>query len=186
MKKISIPKLTAAMLGAAMLVMIFSSQAYALDAYQDRRGFFAGIGTGGGVAIQGGNPGGAIMFDLQLGGGATKNLTLALDTDLWIQIMDGYNNIVLTPGPEVNYFFGDTGMFIRGGIGMALDFIKYDPEPDNADKFKIGIDAGIGLGWEFFAGSDIAVGLALESDYVVLMDGDDIITVNFAIGLKYY
>jgi hypothetical protein len=187
MKKISLARGSATILGALALVAVFSSPAYALDAYQDRRGFFTGIGMGGGGAFQDGKPGGALLFDFQLGGGATKNLTLDLDTDLWIQIMDGYKNILLTPGPEVNYFFGDTGLFVRGGIGMALTFIRIEDPPEGADDsdFKIGFDGSVGFGWEFFAGSDLAAGLAVVSDYVIL-DGDDIISVNFAIGLKYY
>ena len=63
---------------AVAMVATLSGSAAALDSYQDRRGFFSGIGLGGGGAFQDGNPGGAMLFDFQLGGGATKNLTLAL------------------------------------------------------------------------------------------------------------
>ena len=171
-------------IGAFILIAAIGSPASALDGYQDRKGFFTGIGIGGGGAFQDHDPGGALLFDFQLGGGATKNLTLALDTDLWIQIMDGYKNVLLTPGPEVNYFFGDTGIFIRGGIGMAMTFFR--PEAEGVDNdFMLGFDVSAGMGWEFFGGSDIALGFAVESDYVII-EGEDIISVGFVLSLKYY
>ncbi|MCP4675895.1 MAG: hypothetical protein GY854_10395 [Deltaproteobacteria bacterium] len=194
MKNISLARKLALGLGALVLVVAIGSPAGALDAYQDRSGFFSGVGLGGGGAFQGGDPGGALLLDFQLGGGASKNLTLDLDLDLCFQLMDKHRNFLITPGPEINYFFGETGIFIRGGIGMALVFTWFDDpkedipaggkEPENND-FNIGFDASIGVGWEFFANSNLAVGLAVEADYVVLK-GDDIIGVGFSIGLKYY
>ena len=153
----SIKKLTPA-LGALVLIVVVSSPARALDAYQDRRGFFSGVGIGGGGAFQDGDPGGSLLLDFQLGGGATKQLTLALDIDLCFQLMDKHNNFLVTPGPEINYFFGETGIFIRGGVGMALTFTSYDAvkgdissggkKPENSD-FNIGFDGSVGVGWEF-------------------------------------
>ncbi len=194
MKNISSTKRLALGLGALLLIVAIGSPASALDAYQDRRGFFSGVGIGGGGAFQDGDPGGALLLDFQLGGGATKNLTLDLDVDLCFHLMDNHRNFLITPGPEINYFFGETGIFIRGGIGMALTFTWYDSvdegisaggkEPEDND-FNIGFDGSIGVGWEFFATSNLAFGLAVEADYVVLK-GDDIIGIGFSLGLKYY
>ncbi len=170
-------------LGVLALVTAIGAPAMALDAYQDRRGFFWGMGLGGGGAFQDGDPGGAILFDFQLGGGATKNLTLCMDIDIWFHLMDNHKNLLITPGPEVNYFFGDTGIFIRGGIGMALTTTWID-KPDDT-KFKIGFDGSVGAGWEFFANSNLAMGLAMEGDYVVIK-GYDIISVGFSFSLKHY
>ncbi|MCP4601544.1 MAG: hypothetical protein GY847_13700 [Proteobacteria bacterium] len=170
-------------LGALLLFAAIGTPARALDSYQDRRGFFLGMGLGGGGAFQGGDPGGAILLDFQLGGGATKNLTLDMDVDLWFHLMDTHKNLLITPGPEINYFIGDTGIFVRGGIGMALTTTWIDAT-DNTD-FNIGFDGSLGFGWEFFAESDLAVGLAVESDYIVLKD-NDIISVGFAVSLKHY
>lgn len=180
--------------GGVAIFMTLASSASALDAYQDRRGFFGGIGLGGGGAFEGSSPGGALLFDFQLGGGAAQNVTLCLDTDLWIYVMDSNRNLLLTPGPELNYFFGDSGFFIRAGIGMALTFSWYDrvdddapaggKEPGNTD-FRLGFDGSLGVGFEFFANSNLAFGLAVEGDYIVLK-GDDLASVGFSMSLKHY
>ncbi len=195
MKKSSTTTRLALALGALVLAVAVGTPASALDAYQDRRGFFSGVGLGGGGAFRGGDPGGALLLDFQLGGGATKNLTFDMDLDLWFHLMDNQKNMLITPGPEVNYFFGDTGIFIRAGIGMALTFTWWDGGQDDGagdggketenNDFNIGFDGSIGAGWEFFANSDIAVGLAVEGDYIVLR-GDDIISVGFLVSLKHY
>ena len=179
---------------SASTILLLSVPALALDGYQDRRGFFGGIGFGGGGVFAGSEPGGGIVFDFQLGGGATQNLTVALDTDLSIHILEHSRNLLLTPGPEVNYFFGETGIFARVGIGMALTFSWFEDtdfeipaggkKPDDTD-FRLGFDGSLGVGWEFFVNSDLALGLAFEGDYVVL-NGDDIASFGFSFGLKHY
>lgn len=167
---------------AAMALMAtVAAPAGALDGYQDRRGLFTGIGLGGGAAFQDGDPGGALLLDLQLGGGATERLTLDLDVDFWFQSMENHDNWLITPGPEVNFFLYD-GLFIRGAIGMALTFMN--PDAGDAD-FEIGFDGAVGAGWEFFAGSNLALGLCVEGDYV-LLKGDDIISVGFLLSARYY
>lgn len=192
MKKIIAYKSTWLALTAVVIFVGIASPAQALDAYRDRRGFFAGLGLGGGGAFQDGSPGGALLFDFQLGGGASENLTFALDTDIWFHLMDEHNNFLLTPGPEVNYFFGDSGVFVRAGIGMALTWVRLDIDEDipgaeglDDTDFTIGFDSSVGVGWEFFGSSNWAFGLALEGDYIVLK-GDDIFSVGFAVNLKYY
>lgn len=170
-------------LGVLVLLCAVASPATALDAYQDRRGLFTGIGLGGGMAVQGGDPGGAFVLDLQLGGGATKRLTLNLDLDIWAQVWDDHHNWMITPGPEVNFFVTD-GLFIRAGIGLPLTFANVEGVDDS--DFSIGFDGSLGVGWEFFAGSDLAVGFALEGDYMLLYDHEDVITVGFSLGIRYY
>lgn len=177
-----------------LLAAALAVPARALDAYQDRRGIFSGIGLGGGGAfpVNGDDPGGAVLLDFQIGGGATQNLTFDFDIDLTFQLLDARKDLLVTPGPELNYFFGKTGLFVRAGIGMALDFGWIDAPRDvpNFDRkeesdFRIGFEAAAGLGWEFFANANLAVGLWVEGDYVVLPD-DDVAGVTFAVTLKYY
>lgn len=182
------------MWGCVVCVLTNSSPAAALDAHQDRRGFFGGVGLGGGGVFSGSEPGGGILFDFQLGGGATRQLTLCLDTDLWIHVLEKNRNMLLTPGPEINYYFGDTGVFVRVGVGVALTFSWYESayfevppggkKPDNND-FRVGFDGSLGVGWEFFVGSNFALGIAVEADYVVL-SGDDIASIGFSLGLRHY
>jgi hypothetical protein len=160
-----------------------SAPAHALDGYQDRRGLFWGMGFGGGgiVLVPPGDMGGHILFDLQLGAGVTQNLTLNFDTDVLIGIFEGQRNYIFTPGPEVNYFFGSTGFFVRGGIGAAMSIVNVN----NTNDFSIGFDAGVGFGYEFFANSNLSLGAAVETDYI-LRQGDDVVWFGFMVGLKYY
>ena len=110
-----------------------------------------------------------------------------MDFDLWFHLMDQNNNFLFTPGPEVNYFFGETGLFVRAGVGMALTWVWIkDAEPGEEDKdFLIGFDSSVGFGWEFFGSSNTALALAVEGDYV-LLKGDDIASVAFAFNVKFY
>ena len=140
-----------------------------------------GFGGGGIVAVPGGDVGGHILFDLQLGAGATQNLTLSFDTDVLIGLFDGHKNFIFTPGPEVNYFFGDTGFFIRGGIGAAMSIIN----ENNSNDFSIGFDSGVGFGYEFFANSNLSIGGSVEADYI-LRQRYDLVWFGFMFGLKYY
>lgn len=179
---------------ATMLVLSVASPSAALDAYQDRRGLFSGISIGGGAAIvPDSDTGGEILLDFQLGGGATENLTLAFDVDLWFQLFDAYQNWMVVPGPELNFFIWE-GLFVRAGFGMALVFVRGDEvqgprnpgsEVDDND-FTLGFDGSLGLGYEFFANSNLALGLAIECDYFALDDYDDVVSVGFSFGIRYY
>lgn len=189
--------------GAALAVlMTAASAASALDAYQDRRGIYAGVGLGGGAAFQDGEPGGGVLLDLQIGGGATKRITLALDVDFWFQLMDRHDNWMITPGPEVTFFITD-GLFVRAGVGMALTIIRAGDDDEISagahtapvqtggektweNDFTIGFDGALAVGWEFFANSNLAIGLALEGDYVSLIDHPDVIVASFGLSLKHY
>ena len=181
----TIPKRTrhVAMMAMVGALLCISSSAVALDAYQSRKGLFWGMGLGGGGAIRvpGGDIGGEGIFDFQLGGGATSHLTLALDTDISVL---GYENTVglgIAPGPEISYFFGETGLFIRVGLGAALNTMWVDGD----GEFFAGLDMDLGFGWEFFVTSNVALGMTIEGGYS-LLSGDDNALVGFMIGFKYY
>lgn len=166
-----------------LVLFAVSSSALALDGFKDRRGLFWGMGFGGGgiVGIPSGDVGGHVLIDLQLGAGATQNLTLCLDTDVLIGIFDDQRNFVFTPGPEVNYFFGATGFFVRAGVGAAMSVVNVR----NTNDFNIGFDSGLGFGYEFFANTNLSIGAALEADYIV-REGDDLVWFGFMVGLRYY
>ncbi|MDJ0764671.1 MAG: hypothetical protein QNJ97_16955 [Myxococcota bacterium] len=191
MKKPSLSIHAVLIASASILIVAMATPVAALDAYRDRRGFFSGIGVGGGGALQDGDPGGAIMMDFQAGGGASQNLTLCLDLDLWFHLMDDHNNLLITPGPEVNYFFGDSGIFVRAGIGMALAtrWEKDYPAGEDDTFFNIGFNGSLGGGWEFFGNSNLALGLALEGEYVLVKAIEEvshIVTMGFAMNLRFY
>jgi hypothetical protein len=176
-------KMSAAVIAA---VFLFSAHtAAALDAAKDRRGLFWGMGVGGNgsVAIPGSDVGGGFNFDIQLGAGASQHLTLGLDVDVIGVYFESQQNIIFCPGPELNYFILDTGLFIRAGVAAALSLVKNKNEHDTV--FDGGFDAGIGFGWEFFANTNLALGIALEADYMLRND-KDLVMFGFMFDLKYY
>ncbi len=158
--------------------------AHALQTYQDRKGLFFGMGIGGGgvFGIPSGDVGGEGIYDLQLGGGATSNLTLALDTDISVIGFADEITLAIIPGPELTYFFGETGLYLRGGLGAALTVVWVD---GGSGEFNAGFDADVGFGWEFFVRARFAMYLGLEAGYTVLQ-GDDHVNVGFMIGFKNY
>jgi hypothetical protein len=138
---------------------------------------------GGGLVFEGTDPGGGAVLDVQLGGGATRNLTLAMDVDFWFQADKDDVRFLINPGPELTYFFGETGLFIRPSIAAALVMVW--PDGDDFD-FRGGFDIGFGFGWEFFINASVAMGLTMEGEYMILPGADDIAGVSFLFTLKRY
>jgi hypothetical protein len=184
----------ACLLAVATLLVLAATPAAALDGYQDRKGLFSGVGLGGGAVLSDDETGGEFLFDLALGGGATADLTLALDLDIRYQRFDAdRQNWMIVPGPQLDWFIAG-GFFIRAGFGLALVFAR-GPEVDDVvmpgkqvkdNEFTLGFDASVGLGYEFFVNSNLALGLALEGDYYLLDELADVIGICFSLGLRYY
>ena len=141
-----------------------------------------GLGGGGAFRVPSGDVGGEGIYDFQLGGGATSQLILSLDTDISVLGFENEIDLSIVPGPEVTYFFGQTGLFLRGGLGAALTVVWIDGA---SGDFGAGFDFDVGFGWEFFVNSDLAIGLALEAGYTV-QQGNDNVLVGFMIGFKHY
>jgi hypothetical protein len=171
---------------AALTALVLLSQAAdaaALDGYRDRKGAFMGLGAGGGAAIQDGEVGGEVAFDFKLGGGAAKWLTLSLDLDLRMQHVSGFTNWLFSPGPQLDIFILNA-LFVSAGVGIAFVFPDDALKPD--DDFTMGFDGMIGLGYEFFLGSNVALDVGIEGDVIVIDDMEDAYTVGVWLGLRYY
>jgi len=123
------------------------------------------------------------MFDAQIGGGASKHLTFALDLDTRLQLVDGNKAWAVVPGPEANIFLGDN-FFIRVGVGLGFVFPELEPTRD--EDFTFAFDGNLGVGYEFFLSSNVALDIAIEADYFVVDDLADIITAGFTMGLRLY
>ncbi len=167
----------------ALVFFANAPEVNALDAAEDRRGPFWGMGLGGNgdVSFPGADVGGGFTFDIQLGAGATRHLTLSLDIDVTGVFFDGQRNIIFCPGPELNYFFGETGIFIRFGVAAAISLAWVGNENDVQGGFQ----SGAGFGWEFFANTNLAVGAAFEVDYM-LRSGNDLTMFGVMFDMKYY
>ena len=172
---------SAAVLAVALFAVAFD--AAALDGYRDRRGAFMGLGLGGGAAIQGGEVGGDAGFDLEIGGGAAKWLTISLDLDTRMQHVSGFTNWMFVPGVQVDFFILDA-LFLNAGVGIAFVFPDEELRPD--DDFAMAFDGMVGIGYEFFVGSDVAIDLGLEGDVFVIDGMDNSFAVGIWLGFRYY
>jgi hypothetical protein len=174
-------RLSAAALAVALLAAAFD--AAALDAYRDRKGAFLGLGVGGGAAIQGGDVGGEAGFDLEIGGGAAKWLTLSLDLDTRMQHVSGYTSWMFVPGAQLDIILLNA-VILEGGVGIAFVFPDEALKPE--DDFAMGFDGMLGLGYEFFVGSNVAIDLTLEGDVIAIDGMDNAYTVGIWLGFRYY
>jgi len=181
MKKRSLKQIIIYM-GLLVALCAAPQTASALDGYRDRSGVMGGLGIGGGAVVQEGDTGGEMMLDVQIGGGATKNITFALDVDLRLQLVDGNKTGLLVPGPELTFFITD-GLFVRAGIGLGMIFAGSNGSDDN---FTLGFNGGGGIGYEFFTGADLALSMALEVDYFVIDNRPNVFAGGFWMGLRFY
>jgi len=161
---------------AALLVLAFASGAEALDAYQDRTGFFFGLGGQGGVAISNGDAGFGAGGGFMLGGGATQDFTIEVDVNcLYLSVGDGA--VTLLGGPRAAYFVWE-GLYVRAGADFGwlhagkLDVMTAAPK--------------VGVGYEVFFDANWAGGLGLDYEHLFLFDDPDIDLVGMSLEIRYY
>lgn len=166
-------------MGVSAALLLISSNSMALDAAYSRTGGFTGFGLGGGAALfLDADPSGDVDLNLQAGVGATEKFTVALNVDGRLMINKDYLVGVIVPGPEFSFFVWE-GLYIHAGAGVAMTI------PDNAD-FTVGMDIGVGIGYEKFINTNLAGYLSMDVDYFLINDYSDVITVGFWMGLRYY
>ncbi len=137
----------------AVVVLGSAGSAWALDAYRDRRGLMYGltVGFGGGKSdVEGDERRIGLNFHGRLGGGVTQNLVLDADLGLHRVIEDDAGTNLYTGFVGANLFVVDN-VYLRamGGLSHA--------SPKEGDS-ATGIAVGGGLGYEFFANADLAIG----------------------------
>jgi hypothetical protein len=142
-------------LAAAVAVVVLggASSAWALDAYRDRRGMLYGltIGFGGGKSdVEGDERRIGLNGRARIGGGVSQQLTLDADVGVHHVIEDDNGSNLITGFAGANYFFIDN-VYLRGMFGLS----HLAPE---AGDSATGIAVGGGLGYEFFANADLAIG----------------------------
>jgi len=160
----------------ALFVLFLASSAHALDAYKDRRGFFAGFGGAGGVAFQGDENGFGGGGGLYLGGGATQDFTIEVDIDVMYYTLDP-GALTLMAGPRAAYFVWE-GLYLRPGV----DFGWFHTE----DVDDMGIGAEFGIGYEVFFNSDAAGSLGLKYEHIFIIDDPDIDMVGMTAEIRWY
>ena len=168
-------------------VLLCWTQALALDGYRDRRGIFYGFGLGGGqtkVDVSGskGRLGHNLRF--RIGGGVNKTLTLDAEIGLhsasYTESTVDMERTISTFGIGGNSFIND-GLYLRLAFGMA----EFTQDSDISSDTETGLFVGGGVGYEFFANADLAIGLGVDFQHQ-MYDDLNISALNLGITANWY
>lgn len=172
----------------ALLVLGVAGQALALDAWRDRRGLLLGIGIGGGVGQSNADRAESHVgfnYSARVGGGVTQNLTLDGEYRGHYEFYD-VGDVDVTHGIHMGVvganLFVFEGLYIRGMGGLAYSSLETST---GADDSETGLTLGAGAGYEFFANSDLAVGVGGDFQYL-FFDRADFTLINFGITATWY
>lgn len=160
-----------------IVASLFTADAFALDAYKDRRGIFAGVGLGGGFGSAEVDPGeeltgleereAGLALRLEVGGGAMQSLIISGQFNWWLRSVEA-NDKTLSHN-HTNFlgnvaFFPLDFLYVTGGVGMAYSSFDVDVGGiDIRDYSEIGFAMKGGVGAEFWVNGTIATGL--EASY---------------------
>lgn len=171
----------------ALMVVGLAGEAFALDAWRDRRGLLFGVGVGAGSSqsdIKDAEAHIGFNFDVRVGGGINKQLTL--DATIGLQTASFDENDVeigqdiFTGFIGANYFILD-GLYARVMGGVAHIGVLEPGEDDS----ETGTGFGVGAGYEFFATADLAVGLGGDFRYLSFEDSA-FTMINFGVTGTWY
>lgn len=188
---------------AALMVIGLAGEAFALDGYRDRKGMFYGMSLGGGSATIDvkDNDDSKLGVHLRgrLGGGINKHLTL--DGELGWRYQSTEKDIL---GGEATFsetfltmyvggsFFVFDGLYIRafGGLAHVIMASEFDASApgvtfEDGDKSFTGLGVGAGLGYEFFASSDLAIGIGADFQHQIY-DDFEVDQLNFGVSANWY
>ena len=170
------------------LIFLFVSQAMALDGYRDRRGLFYGVGFGGGQTkadTDGADSHIGYNFRARIGGGIDKNLTLdaeiGLNTVSYSQSSTDVEQSVSTVAVGGNFFVRD-GLYFRMQGGIAELSVTAN---GNSEGTETGLFLGGGVGYEFFANADLAIGLGVDFQHQ-MYDDITLNALNLGITANWY
>ncbi len=182
----------------AFVLMLIASDAFALDAYKDRRGMFVGLGVGGGVGSVPDQPGEVtgvadgemgLATQLTVGNGIWKILTMGGQFNWWVRTVDvneqslshHHLNFLATAS-----FFPLDFLYATGGFGMGYAIYDSSVAGIEVKKYReLGIAAKVGAGIEFWVNGQVATGV--EAAYTRhFYSGSDFDTFTGALVVKWY
>ena len=176
-----------------LIVVGMLGEAFALDGWRDRRGMYAGVMIGGGSAKTDQDNAKSQLgyhMGLRVGGGVSKTLTLDASLNLRLESYDtdipGTAGSVETSAQTFNFSLGANyfvyqGLYVRGVAGLS----QFAIETGGRETDETGLAVGGGLGYEFFAGSDLAVGVGGDFQHQ-MYDGLSINVISVGITATWY
>ena len=169
-------KKLALVLAVTSVATTFAADAFALDAYKDRRGIFFGLNLGGGMGFSGvdeatditglsdGQPG--LQLGGEIGGGMSKAFTGALEMNWWYRKVRlgerKLNHHHLSLMPTLRYFIFDG---LHAGAGAGFAYASFDTERLGRETYsyrETGVAVKAEAGYEFFLNGTIAAGVDLS------------------------
>ncbi len=171
-------------LGLALITLLSASQAFALDGYKDRSGILGGIKLGFDVTqadisnidmgLQKNGEESHIAFDFgfRLGSGI-PDTPITLDLELNINYAPWSDTSLLHKEETASQtlisgllgmnFFAVKDFYIRAMLGITHYEYELAYQKPNTESFGVAFTVGGGLGYEFFANSNLA--FAVEAEY---------------------
>lgn len=184
----------------AMVLLFFSSSAFAIDGYKDRHGLFVGIGLGGGPGsvhlsddrfTSGLDNGGELGLHLlaAVGGGVTDSIVFSAELNTWIRTVSVHNTSLnhqhwslIASGD----FFLFEGFYLGAGTGLAYAFSDITREGiENSRYQEMGLAAKGSAGYEFFLNGTVAAGFRLSYTRH-FYSGADFDTFHGGVTLRWY
>lgn len=168
--------------GAVLLVFtLFAADAAAGTHPHSRKGFFMGLGLGGGIASvdlvdvsDEDTEGGGVVF-LRLGGAIRDDLILGLETSGWVkeETVNGVSSdwTLGHVSAALTWFPGNMGVYLRGGVGLAFSSIESRGAGIRVTNEEQGFAVIGALGYEWRVTPSFALGPQIEYDYLHI-DGD--------------
>jgi len=158
-------------------LLLFTTKAMALDAYQDRKGMYGGIHLGGGGVFDANEGDAAFVGGFDIGAGMNRSFLLGADVELWYSPQSGDDLFVIRPGVQMHYFITEN-FFIRTTLGVG--WYK------QGDFSKASFAFGGGPGFEFFVGANMALGFGVYYEHHLIGDLPDLNLVSFGLEFRWY
>lgn len=189
----------------AIAVFLFvaglASSAFALDAYEDRRGVFGGLSLGAGAGSTVSQPDAGPNLDSGyglgfhghgvLGGGITKHVTAAADLNWWVRSVQkgdrSYSNQHLSALGAANFYVLDNiQLLAAAGFGYGIWNGDYGGGNDDFNYQELGFAAKAGAGYEFWLNGNTALNFNLSYTRHFYPRGGHFDTASGLIGLRWY
>lgn len=177
-----------------------AAPAFGLDAYQDRRGIFAGANLGGGAGFAAvdstadltgldENRQLGLHLGVEVGGGLSERLTASFESNWSIRTVTigsrHLNHQHLSFLPVARFFIID-GFNVGAGAGLAYAVFDAERNEISITKYReMGLAAKVNAGYEFFMNGTIAAGI--EAGYTRHFYGNaDFDTLGAQVTVRWY
>jgi len=183
---------------AALIILSMTGQAFALDAYKDRRGFLLRVGIGGTSSQACGKSciDRHLGLGLRLHAGVGLNQNTTADFGVRLTGSSGDGLAGLPGDAERNIsglfvggnYYTDSGAYVRASIGLS-NFEEIQPSALNLNTPTVketGLAYGVEAGFEMFANADWAVAISVDLAVHEYDDGLSAKLLTFGITGTHY